>query len=83
MRAENDRLHPAETAEENISLSDRFGLWLGFYPYDQDTYLKMVSAYAIAYNIKVQASDLRKMALEWSRPEEPARGGWRGNLSGI
>ena len=64
--SENDRLHPAETAEENISLSDRFGLWLGFYPYDQDTYLKMVSAYAMAYNIKVEASDLRKMALEWS-----------------
>jgi predicted AAA+ superfamily ATPase len=63
---ENDRLHPAETAEETISLSDRFGLWLGFYQYDQDTYLRMVASYARKFNIPVKDTDLRKMALEWS-----------------
>lgn len=64
--SENDRLHPAETAEENISLSDRFGLWLGFYPYDQDTYLRMVASYVRKFNIPVEEAALKKLALEWS-----------------
>ncbi len=66
--AENDQihLHPAETAEENISLSDRFGLWLGFYACDQETYLRMVATYARTFNIPVDAADLKKLALEWS-----------------
>jgi predicted AAA+ superfamily ATPase len=59
-------LHPAETAEENISLSDRFGLWLGFYACDQATYLRMVATYAETFNIPVNAHDLKKLALEWS-----------------
>jgi predicted AAA+ superfamily ATPase len=63
---ENDGLHPAETAEENISLSDRFGLWLGFYSYNQDIYLRMVASYARKFNIPVEDADLRKMALEWA-----------------
>lgn len=67
--AENDKvhLHPAETAEENISLSDRFGLWLGFYAYDQETYLRMVASYARKFNIPVENETLKKQALEWSR----------------
>lgn len=66
--SENDRihLHPSETAEENISLSDRFGLWLGFYGCDQDTYLRMVETYARTFNIPVSGADLKKLALEWS-----------------
>lgn len=65
---ENDQvhLHPAETAEENISLSDRFGLWLGFYAYDQATYLRMVATYAKTFNIPVGEEDLKKLALQWS-----------------
>ncbi len=63
---ENSHLHPSETAEENISLSDRFGLWLGFYAYDQDTYLRMVASYARTFNIPVAGADLNKLALEWS-----------------
>lgn len=62
----NLHLHPAETAEENISLSDRFGLWLGFYAYDQATYLQMIQKYAKAYNIPISDDELRKSALEWS-----------------
>lgn len=66
--SENDQihLHPAETAEENISLSDRFGLWLGFYAYDQETYLRMVETYARTFNIPVGHDDLKKLALEWA-----------------
>ena len=63
---ENDGLHPAETAEENISLSDRFGLWLGFYPYNRDTYMRMVASYVRKFNIPIEDTDLEKMALEWS-----------------
>lgn len=68
LAAENSEgyLHPAESAEENISLSDRFGLWLGFYSCDQDTYLRMVAAYAETFNIQVAPDELRRSALEWA-----------------
>jgi len=66
--SENDQVHifPAETAEENISLSDRFGLWLGFYPCDQATYLDMVSTYAQTFKIPLEPDRIKAMALEWA-----------------
>lgn len=64
---ENERttaIIPSEASEEKISLSDRFGLWLGFHPCDQDTYLSIVEAYAARY--KLSADDLQRQALEWA-----------------
>ncbi len=66
---ENERssaINPSEAVEEKISLSDRFGLWLGFYPCDQQTYLQMVNNYAQHYNIKIEKGLLEAKALEWA-----------------
>lgn len=66
---ENERssaLNPAEAVEEKVSLSDRFGLWLGFHHCDQDTYFAMVEGYAAAYGIAVDGATLRREAAEWA-----------------
>ena len=66
---ENERstsINPYETVEEKVSLSDRFGLWLGFHKCSQDDYLDMVSTYAAHYDLKVPEDELRASALEWS-----------------
>jgi predicted AAA+ superfamily ATPase len=55
----------AEDAEEEVSVSDRFGLWIGFPPMDQDAYLKAVSAYADRFGLAVE--DLERRALQWSQ----------------
>ena len=55
----------AEDAEEEVSVSDRFGLWIGFPPMDQPTYLAAVNAYAGRYGLLV--SDLDRRALQWSQ----------------
>ncbi|HJV40698.1 ATP-binding protein, partial [Caulobacter sp.] len=54
----------AENAEEEMSVSDRFGLWIGFPPMDQDTYLSAIHAYAERFGLK--APDLDRRALQWS-----------------
>lgn len=66
---ENERqtaITPSEAVEEKVSLSDRFGLWLGFHPCDQDTYLAMVAGYCAAYGVQVDSAVLRAEALEWA-----------------
>jgi uncharacterized protein len=66
---ENERstaINPSEAVEEKVSLSDRFGLWLGFHNCSQDEYLEMVSAYAAHYTLKLDDEELRAQALEWS-----------------
>ncbi len=66
---ENERstaINPHEAVEEKVSLSDRFGLWLGFHKCSQDDYLEMVSAYATHYGITIDKTDLDRQALEWS-----------------
>lgn len=66
---ENERqtaITPSEAVEEKVSLSDRFGLWLGFHPCDQDTYLAMVTGYCAAYGVQVDSAVLRAEALEWA-----------------
>jgi predicted AAA+ superfamily ATPase len=66
---ENERstaINPGEAVEEKVSLSDRFGLWLGFHRCSQDDYLAMVQAYVKHFGIKVDADTLRREALEWS-----------------
>ena len=66
---ENERqtaLIPSEAVEEKVSLSDRFGLWLGFHPCSQDVYLAMVQGYVDRLGILIEADELRHQALEWA-----------------
>ena len=66
---ENERataINPGEAVEEKVSLSDRFGLWLGFHRCSQDEYLSMVEAYVAHYRIPIKREALRNEALEWS-----------------
>lgn len=66
---ENERasaINPADTTEEKMSLSDRFGLWLGFHKCDQENYLCMVHAYAAHFNIDIEPNELNAEALEWA-----------------
>lgn len=66
---ENERstaINPSEAVEEKVSLSDRFGLWLGFHNSDQDTYLAMVLGYADYYGLSLDDDVLRARAIEWA-----------------
>jgi uncharacterized protein len=66
---ENERstaINPSEAVEEKVSLSDRFGLWLGFHNATQDEYLEMVRSYAAHHKLKVRDAELVREALEWS-----------------
>ncbi len=66
---ENERataINPGEAVEEKVSLSDRFGLWLGFHKCSQDEYLDMVRAYIGGYGLAISEPDWRPQALEWS-----------------
>jgi uncharacterized protein len=66
---ENERstaINPGEAVEEKVSLSDRFGLWLGFHRCSQDEYLAMVEGYVSRYRIPMAADELRREALEWA-----------------
>jgi uncharacterized protein len=66
---ENERataINPGEAVEEKISLSDRFGLWLGFHRCSQDEYLAMVEAYVARYRIAFGGDELAREALEWA-----------------
>ena len=57
---------PAEAVDEKVSLSDRFGLWLGFHNCDQETYFRIVEGYASRYGLTVPSDRLRASAKEWS-----------------
>ena len=63
---QHTELHPQEAIEEKISLSDRFGLWLSFYPMDQNLYLEIVEHYLAKQNIQMTAL-VRAEALRWSQ----------------
>jgi len=66
---ENERstaINPSEAVEEKVSLSDRFGLWLGFHPCGQDDYLAMIGAYCAAFGIGIDPEVLRAEAIEWA-----------------
>jgi predicted AAA+ superfamily ATPase len=66
---ENERstaLNPGEAVEEKVSLSDRFGLWIGFHPQDQETYLAIIDGYVEAFGITFDRDLVRKAALRWS-----------------
>ncbi len=72
-------IHPGEAVEEKVSLSDRFGLWLGFHPCSQDEYLAMVRGYCEAYGVKVAEDQLRAEAIEWqaTRGARSGRVAWQ------
>ena len=77
---ENERgtaINPAEAVEEKVSLSDRFGLWIGFHNTDQDTFFAMVEGYAEAMNLPIEIDALRRAAIEWS----VTRGGRSGRVA--
>lgn len=79
---ENERssaINPSEAVEEKVSLSDRFGLWLGFHPCDQDEYLAMISGYCEAYGVVVDPEVLRAEAVEWqaTRGARSGRVAWQ------
>jgi predicted AAA+ superfamily ATPase len=59
-------INPGEATEEKVSLSDRFGLWLGFHNASQDDYLAMVRAYVDHFGIKLSGRELEADALEWA-----------------
>ena len=66
---ENERstaINPAEAVDEKVSLSDRFGLWLGFHACDQDTFFAMVDGYADHHRLKIDREKLHAEAIEWS-----------------
>jgi hypothetical protein len=66
---ENERstaINPSEAVEEKVSLSDRFGLWLGFHHCDQETYFAIIEGYAAHYGLTVPVETLRAEANEWS-----------------
>jgi predicted AAA+ superfamily ATPase len=67
---ENERstaINPSEAVEEKVSLSDRFGLWLGFHPCSQDEYLDMIRGYCAAHGVKVPDERMVAEAVEWMR----------------
>jgi predicted AAA+ superfamily ATPase len=79
---ENERstaINPGEAVEEKVSLSDRFGLWLGFHRCSQDEYLAMVNGYCSHFGIKIAEDDLEREALEWSttRGSRSGRVAWQ------
>jgi predicted AAA+ superfamily ATPase len=79
---ENERstaINPGEAVEEKVSLSDRFGLWLGFHRCSQDEYLAMVKGYCGHFGIKLDDAELEREALEWSttRGSRSGRVAWQ------
>ena len=79
---ENERstaINPGEAVEEKVSLSDRFGLWLGFHRCSQDEYLAMVRGYCSHFGIKLDDAELEREALEWSttRGSRSGRVAWQ------
>jgi uncharacterized protein len=79
---ENERstaINPGEAVEEKVSLSDRFGLWLGFHRCSQDEYLAMVDGYADKLKLQIDRGDLHHEALEWAttRGSRAGRVAWQ------
>jgi len=79
---ENERasaISPSEATEEKVSLSDRFGLWLGFHPCTQDEYLAMIRGYCDAHGMQIDDATLRAEAIEWqaTRGSRSGRVAWQ------
>ena len=79
---ENERssaINPSEAVEEKVSLSDRFGLWLGFHPCTQDEYLAMIRGYCDVHGVDIDDETLRAEAIEWqaTRGARSGRVAWQ------
>jgi uncharacterized protein len=79
---ENERqtsINPTEATEEKVSLSDRFGLWLGFHNCDQDTFFAMIDGYAASMKLPIGIDELHAQAIEWSmtRGSRSGRVAWQ------
>ena len=79
---ENERgsaINPSEAVEEKVSLSDRFGLWLGFHPCSQDDYLDMIRGYCAHYRVEIDEDTLWAEAIEWqaTRGSRSGRVAWQ------
>jgi predicted AAA+ superfamily ATPase len=79
---ENERgtaINPSEAVEEKVSLSDRFGLWLGFHNHNQDTYFAILEKYVEFYNLDISKEDLHAQAVEWAltRGSRSGRVAWQ------
>ncbi|WP_224823801.1 ATP-binding protein [Cognatishimia sp. MH4019] len=79
---ENERgsaINPSEAVEEKVSLSDRFGLWLGFHACSQDEYLAMIRGYCDAHGVEIEDDVLRAEAVEWqaTRGARSGRVAWQ------
>ena len=75
----SNAINPGEAVEEKVSLSDRFGLWLGFHPCDQDQYLKMIKGYCAAHSVNVRSELWQAEAIEWqaTRGARSGRVAWQ------
>ena len=62
----DDEIHPGETVEEKISLSERFGVWVTFYPFDQDEYLDIVRQWLKSFGVSVFEEKIKEEALQWA-----------------
>ena len=79
---ENERstaINPAETVEEKVSLSDRFGMWLGFHNMDQNTYFAAIAGYIEQYQLDISEEDWKAEAIEWTvtRGSRSGRVAWQ------
>jgi uncharacterized protein len=79
---ENERstaINPSEAVEEKVSLSDRFGLWIGFHNCDQDTFFAIIEGYAETFKLPIETDELRRQAIEWqmTRGARSGRVAWQ------
>lgn len=75
-----EEIHPGETSEEKVSLSERFGLWVSFYPFDQDEYLNIVEVWLEHFEVRdVRSAEAREAALQWAlqRGSRSGRVAWQ------
>lgn len=74
-----EEIHPGETSEEKVSLSERFGLWVSFYPFDQDEYLRIVHVWLDHFKVSGKSTDLEHAALQWAlaRGSRSGRVAWQ------
>jgi uncharacterized protein len=76
----DEEIHPSETVEEKISLSERFGLWVSFYPFDQDAYLEIVQSWVKWFGLQGKhVEELRRESLQWAllRGSRSGRVAWQ------
>ena len=72
-------INPGDAVEESVSLSDRFGLWLGFHRHSQDNYLDMIRGYMAYHDLKIKEEAWRPLAIEWAatRGDRSGRVAWQ------